>query len=137
MKHLKTFNKLFEFNERLKEARPGIFFIPDVESEYDGYKGYTFEENWNGWKCPSFEKEEADKILEDFNNESMLGDQGLYDEKLDVYKFSVNGEPIKGQSDEDLSIYEAKMTDTVDGKKKLYSIGSFEWTWEEKEEKKK
>lgn len=82
------------------------------------FAGYSSEENWNGWACPAFEKEEALKIVEAQNR--INKDSAFYDEKKDAFVF-------KSTADEEIEIYSAEITDG----RKLYPIGSGNWIWEE------
>lgn len=36
------------------------------------YDGWTFDEDWNGFAVPYFEKEEADKICKDLNGKFVV-----------------------------------------------------------------
>jgi hypothetical protein len=92
--------KLFEdFN---RPAMKGTFSLD--EKSYDGY---TFGEKWNGFECPYFEKDVADQIMKDMD--------GRFEN--DTYKF-------EGSED-----FEPQDIDTEDGKKKVWAIGAYSWTW--------
>ncbi len=97
---------LYNIIPKLKKAKAGEFSL-------DGgniYKGYTNGGIWNGWECPYFEKEEADKIAKDYNGEFVD----------DTYVFP----------NDDDDVYESENLETVDGKKKVWAIGAYAWVWE-------
>lgn len=90
-----------------------------TDSGYGCFEGYTTSNTWNGWQCPLFNKENADKICKAYNNEFC---QMRYDEENDCYiaEYPVDEytEKYKGQD------Y------IVNGKvEHLYPIGSHEWCW--------
>lgn len=53
-----------------------------TDSGYGCFEGYTTSNKWNGWQCPLFNKENADKICKAYNNEFC---QMRYDEENDCY----------------------------------------------------
>jgi len=81
--------------------------------------GYTFGTRWNGWACPSFELDEAKKIAEFVSYAE--GYEVVYIEETDKFIEYTN----KEWTDE----WEAHIIETVDGPKKVYSIGAFGWVW--------
>lgn len=89
------------------------------------YKAYTDGADWNGWDCPFFEKEEADRLMSDFNGAGMDGNI-YYKEENDAYYFHDNNYP-EDPDDQ----YEGLDLDTVDGLKHVYAIGAWSWTWYE------
>lgn len=95
----------------LKKAQ---FKIETFPSEL--FNGYTDGENWNGWVCPYFSFEEAQKIAE--AHEKLLNIQTRYEESEDKFTFEFPDETEE---------YKALM---IEGKK-LYPIGSAAWIWEE------
>lgn len=87
------------------------------------FEGYTQGEEWNGWACPYFTFEQAQKVVEAFNEgERFEGDkvEARYDAEQDAFCFFFES---SGES-EDFSAL------TVDGRK-LYPIGSGCWIWED------
>lgn len=105
MKHIKLFEQFT--NEESKIARK-TNFNADTEADYEGW---TFDEDWNGFEVPYFEKDVADKITKDLN--------GTYDASKDCYKF---------EDEEDFS---SQTINTTDGEKKVYCIGGYTWVWSE------
>lgn len=89
------------------ELRPGRFYICEMPGEYAGYTtGYT---TWNGWECPQFELEEAQRVVAAYN--AMAG-RIVWDEVSRVFSNSVTGE-----------VWDAVGTG-------LYAIGAWAWCWE-------
>jgi len=107
MKNIKTY-ELFE--RELKKARKSTFTIDGEES----FEGWTFDDEWNGFACPYFEKEAADKVAKYCN--------GKFDGK-DTYSFD--------EEREEPEVYTSQMIETVEGKKKVWPIGAWMWTWSE------
>ena len=92
------------------ELRPGRFCIGEMPGEY---AGYTTGATWNGWECPQFELEEAQRVVAAYN--AMAGeDDGriVWDEVSRVFSNSVTGE----------------VWDAVGNG--LYAIGAWAWCWE-------
>jgi hypothetical protein len=77
------------------------------------FKGYTFEDDWNGWACPYFDLEEATRILDIYN---MKSGNARYNESNDEFIFI-----------EDEEIFPAVEIEGL----KLYPIGNSIWIWEE------
>lgn len=83
----------------------GAFPAVTVEGQY-----------WNGFECPMFTKETADKVMEAVNN---YGD-GLsmkYDAEKDAYIYLEEG------------YEEESYTAIVKGNTKYYPIGAYGWSW--------
>ena len=86
------------------------------------YIGYTDGDRWNGWATPYFEKEEAFRVMEDYNKNTEI--PIFYNEQYDTfYHFGTDnysGEMWKGEDHK-----------TEDGIKHLYSIGAYCWVWDD------
>lgn len=117
MKNLKSFDQMFESKKEPK-ARAAVFSIDDEKK----YKGWTFDDDWNGWACPYFEKKEADAIMKDF--------KGKFDKKKNAYLFNPEGDGDKVPL-ADWDVYEMQVIDTPDGKKEVWAIGAWAWVWSE------
>lgn len=90
-----------------------------TDSGYGCFEGYTTSNIWNGWQCPLFNKENADRICKVYNNEFC---QMSYDEENDCY---IADYPVDEYSEK----YEGRDY-VVNGKiEHLYPIGSHEWCW--------
>ena len=105
----------------MRKTRFGIDCLEEV------FVGYTNGELWNGWACPRFTKEVADKIVELHNHSD--GCKATYDEETDTYYFYFDG-------DDEPYEHKGFDADTVDGVKHLYDIGAWCWIWDEIEEEK-
>ena len=86
------------------------------------YIGYTSGRLWNGWATPYFEKEEAIKVMEGFNECAEFPMQ--YDEVYDQFYI------LDSESGE-LEKWEKTIAITAEGTKYVYGIGAYCWTWDE------
>lgn len=87
--------------------------------------GWTAGEKWNTCDCPRFDKNEAIKIMDDFN--SHLSEQepkATYDEEKDTFYFPY--EDIHGI---ELDEYKGTIINTFEGLVKVYAIGTGCWVW--------
>lgn len=90
--------------------------------------GYTAGQHWNGWACPYFTRDEAQKIVAYVNSTSSnVADYNLrYDASEDAFKYHDCNE------DEDevfgVYVYEDQKTGEI---LELYAIGSHSWTWDD------
>lgn len=91
---------------------------------FDGvFEGYTNGERWNGWSCPRFPKEVADKVVDMFNRG--VNCKAWYDEENDEYIFTQNHDNIEDEK------YDSQLIE-IDGKEiKVYAIGAWGWVWED------
>jgi hypothetical protein len=100
----------------MREAR---FVIESLgETVFDGY---TQGEDWNGWACPFFTFEQAQRIV-DAHNEH--GIKAWYDEAADLFAFDLNQ-----TGDDDVDAFPSV---ALEGRT-LYPIGSGCWIWEEEQ----
>ena len=90
--------------------RPTKFKIESLG--YEIFDGFTLDEDWNGWACPYFDSNEAERILDIFNKN---GGIAKYDDSKDVFIFTEE---------------EIFLPIEIEGKK-LYPIGNSYWIWEE------
>lgn len=84
------------------------------------YIGYTSGRLWNGWATPYFEKEEAIRVMHDYNSERDVSEHMSYDEGNDMFIIRCEDEYWTG---EDIR--------TKEGIKHLYGIGAYSWIWDE------
>ena len=78
--------------------------------------GFTNGEDWNGWACPYFTFQEAQRIAE-LHNE-LPGNFAYYQKEKDSFVFKFNDDPEEYP--------------TVSfGETNLYPIGNGSWIWEE------
>lgn len=93
---------------------------------YEIFEGYTKDEDWNGWACPYFNYEQAQKVLRIYNElRRIIGqkDFAYYEPSADSFVFPVSGER---EPENFMAI--------ADEGQKYYSIGAFCWIWEEVDE---
>lgn len=100
------------------KMRRTIFTIGESEQYYEGY---TDNRLWNGWECPWFTKEVADRMIDDLNKDGVLS---TYNTEADSY--TVNFEDL-----DTTDIFEGRDMETVDGTLHLYPIGAWCWVWDE------
>ena len=86
------------------------------------YIGYTSGRLWNGWATPYFEKEEAIRVAEGFNECAEFPMQ--YDEVYDQFY-------ILDTETSDLETWKGEDILTNEGIKHLYGIGAYSLTWDE------
>ncbi len=84
------------------------------------YEGFTSGQHWNGWECPSFEKDVAQKLLNDVIKANEYG-KVSFDEKKDTFFLENDGDDT-----EDWQGFDIK---TDEGIKHVYGIGSHSWVW--------
>jgi hypothetical protein len=88
------------------------------------FDGFTQDEDWNGWDCPYFTYDQAQKVVKQYNQlREIIGkkDFAFYDEVTDAFIFPV---------DEDKTETFAAINDD---EQKYYPVGAFGWIWEETE----
>lgn len=98
----------------MRETKFTIDVYGDVQ-----FDGFTTDEDWNGWACPYFTFEQAQRIVAEHQRFGLLA---WYDADADKFVFSVEQGRV-GEPDE----FEAV---EIDGRK-LYPIGARCWIWEE------
>ena len=84
---------------------------------------YCDEHRWNGWACPYFEKEQAEKVIDWLQNDCDV--IVAYDETNDAYITR-----YKDDDESDAETWKGIDVKTVDGVKHVYSIGGWSWCWE-------
>jgi hypothetical protein len=99
--------------KKQKEARRIRVTIDDVNK----FVAWTFDEEWNEWAVPHFEKNEADKVATAHNCK--------YNPDNDSYEFEQAGE---------VEEFEGLEIKTFEGPKKVYPIGAGSWVWDEVEQ---
>lgn len=83
-----------------------------IETDTPVFKAWTVGEIWNGWECPYFEKEEAERVV---NSQG-----GVWTRDGEVCSFNLN--------DEDYEV-EKETIQTVEGPKVVWAIGNMYWIW--------
>lgn len=96
-----------------------VFWLDDGEK----FSGWTSGEQWNGWGCPRFEKEEADRLAEEWNEFTGAG-RLFYDAARNAY--------VVVGDDEQEDVYEALTIECADGtKREAWAIGAWCSCWNE------
>ena len=88
------------------------------------YIGYTNGDDWNGWATPYFEKEEAIRVMHDYNKYREESEHMSYDEENDIFIAWVEGYG-------DYEYWIGENIHTAEGIKHLYGIGAYFWVWDE------
>ena len=99
--------------------RKSVFTIGEYPK---AYIGYTSGKLWNGWATPYFEKEEAIRVAEGFNECAENPIQ--YDEVYDQFY-------ILDKESGELEKWERTLAITPEGNKYVYGIGAYSWVWDE------
>lgn len=87
------------------------------------FEAYSTGETWNGWKCPYFTKEVADKLMTYLLKEGAM-EKAYYDAEKDAYVLHV----ADADADE-IEVWESEITKINDEIIKVYPIGVFSWCW--------
>lgn len=96
-------------------------FTIDVNPK--AYIGYTSGRLWNGWATPYFEKEEAIRVMHDYNSERDLSEHMYYDEKNDMF---ITWCGVLNEYE----YWRGEDIQTTEGIKHLYGIGAYSWIWD-------
>lgn len=97
-------------------------FTMDSLGEGVTLEGFSSGETWNGWDCPYFTFEQAQKVVEAFNASQQLEGntvEARYDAGQDAFCFLFES---SGESDDFPAV-------EIEGQK-LYPIGAGCWIWE-------
>ena len=97
----------------------------------EGVEGYHTGENWNGWACPYFTKEQGEQIMAAFNKIPDYSGEAApfparYDEARDAFI------TYSGYDEQPEDVWKGEPFDQLDGLR-LYPIGTGSWTWNEEE----
>ena len=110
-------------------------FMCDGFEESDPFEGYDLGTTWNGWACPAFEKDEADRIVDainQLNDGSETDIELVFDEDNDQFieiMHAYDEDVTEEEPEANKVFFKGKDHMTEDGIKHLYDIGAFEWTW--------
>ena len=87
------------------------------------FGGYTNGNNWNGWECPYFDKDTAERIL---RASEQNGYSWEYDIAQDTYTVS-HRDDEKGWGPEMFCAVKIVMGEESI---RVYGIGAYSWVWE-------
>jgi hypothetical protein len=122
---------VLDYHKGIEQYRRATF---SIEGESYIQVGYTKDNRWNGWECPSFEYKEARAIMDEWNENEVM--KAWYEEETDSFYF-FDGYAYSTIEDacEDDAIEEVTgRFITVQGELvKVYSIGDG-WIWSEHRE---
>ncbi len=86
------------------------------------YPGFAQEDDWNGWALPCFEREQAEKILQDYQI---------------IHEYDLYGDRFITRPDDDPDFPDiVRGWDLVIGAEihRVYSLGAGQWIWDEVKE---
>lgn len=92
-----------------------VFVLDALDGEE--FEGYTQGEEWNGFECPYFPFESAQRLMSVLSAD---GQTAFYDEKAGRFLYA------EEDYEDDPDLYGAL---EVEGLGKLYPIGALVWTW--------
>jgi hypothetical protein len=112
--------------EELKAKIYKASFTMDL-MEGESFEGWTYGDLWNGWGTPHFDEAEARRMLRAMGRslkEMKSPFSWKYDRADDAFV-------IAGDEERDEEIFSGEWVETPEGRKKLYGIGAYAWTWNE------
>lgn len=89
---------------------------------YEIFDGFTKDEDWNGWACPYFTLDQAQKVLKQYNLfREIIGQKhfAFFDSESDAFIFP--------SSEDETEMFSA----ISENGQKYYPVGAFCWIWEE------
>jgi len=125
--------------KQFRKTRFTAEWLPDDVS----FEGWTDGKLWNGWACPLFERDEANRYVELHNK--LRAEQHVAPEWVDImwsdYPYPgvicERGDYEEGSVEEAEGLqdihYEALTISTPEGPKEVWALGMYSWTWEEVE----
>lgn len=96
--------------------RSATFALEFLEGQT--FEGFTTGETWNGFACPLFSREQAERLAEAWR---ARGREARYDARSDAFTFQMDG------GDEEYDTFPAVAAD----EEKLYPVGASCWIWDE------
>ncbi|MBV9924480.1 MAG: hypothetical protein JOZ96_05510 [Acidobacteria bacterium] len=96
--------------------RPAKFALDFLEGQE--FEGFTRGETWNGFACPLFTREQAERLAEAWR---ARGHEARYDAGADAFTF---------QMDSGGEEYDTFPAVEADGQR-LYPVGASCWIWDE------
>ena len=91
------------------------------------FAGYTTGHTWNGWACPLFTSDQAERIVEAWHTAGYAAD---YEPISDTFRFA----PIDTEADSNPDLGDEEVAEQfgaveIDGLT-LYRVGAGAWVWE-------
>lgn len=111
----------------MREGVVKEFFGIDPETADDVFVGYHVPSNrWNGWACPAFDRENAERVVAWINRNAEMFNDG------DQYRAEWDGDTVVlwSPSNRNEGYEDERFSPDEDG---LYDIGSYGWCWHEVE----
>ena len=104
--------------QMLQPAKFRIDSLPDLV-----FDGFSDGDHWNGWACPYFSRQEAERVLK---ASTAIGFQWTFDEQQNA--FSVRN--INDPEDAEPESFEGIQMDINGKTQTLYGVGAYSWIWE-------
>lgn len=102
--------------------KPDVFVIDGLEGEFPGF---TAGDRWNGWACPFFTRDVADRIavafVNQFAEEDRAGVTATYTPVTDTYRLRCEENGPEDTQGQDICVN--------GGVVHVYAIGAFCWCW--------
>ena len=93
-----------------------------VDGFADAYIAYTAGARWNGWAVGYFEKDEAIRVMQGYNQSAE--EPMVYNEASDSFIIWHDNDGL------DYEYWKGEDIQTEDGIKHLYGIGAYSWVWD-------
>jgi hypothetical protein len=99
-----------------------------VDGLNEKFAGYTNGQTWNGFACPAFEEDEADKIIAALTEPdpgSGNGSGKIFSKSADsiiIFEEEYPEEPL---------VFNCELIETLTGTKRVFALGSHVWTWQQ------
>ncbi len=98
---------------------PAVFAIEAIPGRY--FHGVDSGQNWNGWACPLFPLDEANRLAACINESEFCGHMH-YDATKDAFLST----PDEQDEDESTETFAATVSDGTT----YYAVGGHSWCWE-------
>ena len=96
-----------------------LFCIDSSEEEV--FPGFTSGETWNGWACPLFTREVAEKVLADSEK---VGYKVVYDEERRAFVVRYEDDNITAPE-----VFQAQEIEVGGNLVTVYGVGAYSWAW--------
>jgi deoxyribodipyrimidine photolyase-like uncharacterized protein len=114
-------NAGFHKGAQMKQLTSASFVLDTQPKQH--FKGYTGDSDWNGFTCPYFEREEAERVL---SASEPNGYRWTYDADQDAFLVRSEDDP----EDYEPEVFAGTEQQTINGDTlTVYAIGAYSWAW--------
>lgn len=92
--------------------------IPGIE-----FLGFSDGDTWNGWACPYFERDEAERVL---RYSESNGFYWQFRPNVDAYEVRLD----RNSSNQEPELFQGTVIQADGQELKVYPIGAYSWIWE-------